>query len=352
MILWSPNSNSKQGLRMDRKTTRQVAVAVNRYTCAMVLLCIVLWHPGLRVAGASDVDRIVAIVNDDIIVLSELEPLLVVFRERIVAMGYPEEKERETLFEIRENILNKLIDDKLRDQEVAKSDITVTVEEVDSAIEGLKQQNALTDEELRAALSVDGLTMADYRKQVREEILRAKLMNQEVRAKIIITQEDVESYYKRNDDKYGGQTNYHLRHILLTFASPVDEDLKEQVKTEMDGILERLGRGEPFEALAKQYSQSPTSRLGGDLGVLELSTLSEKIQAAVVSLTPGETSPPVETDQGYQIFLLQQIITEPGIPLEAVSAEIEEALYKEIIEERYSGWIEKLREGSHIKIIR
>ena len=161
--------------------------------------------------GAELVDRIVAVVNNDIISLQELNRITKPYVERIKLNRYSSEKEQKMLFEIRRKILNQLIDDKLTDQELKKHNITVSKREIDRTIERIKEMAAITDEELRAELATQGLSMEEYRARTKEQLLRRKLINLEVRSKIVITQEDVEAYYDSHRDAYAGEKN-------ITFA--------------------------------------------------------------------------------------------------------------------------------------
>ena len=335
--------------------TEELIVRIIRLAGFVVSMCVMCGGICCPLTSyAASVDRIVAIVNDDIIVLSELDRELKPYREKIKANGYAPNEEKKMLFDMREKLLSVLIDDKLRDQEIAKSeDITVTREEVNGTIEKIKKDGYLTDEELREELEKGGLTMKAYTQQIREQILRGKLMNRKVVQQIIITPEDVRAYYDRHKDKYGGKTQYHLRHILMKKPSLMEDKAQDKVIQEkMDDILEQLNSGASFEALAKAHSESPTGADGGDLGVFGLGSLSDQIKTGIRSLKPGQYSPVIDTDQGYQIFLLQDIIEEPGASLEDATAEIHEALYGEIVEKEYTAWIESLRKQAHIKIIR
>lgn len=329
------------------------AAMLGRFSRALFFFCIMGGGVSdILAVETSDIDRIVAVVNDDIIVLSELDLALEPYRERVKTLGYSSEKEQEVLYEVREKILNQLIDDKLRDQEIAKSDISVEDREVDDAIEHVKKESYFTDEELREALAQEGLTLEAYAERVKEDILRAKLVNLKVRSQIIITEEDVKSYYERHKDKYGSKTKYHLRHILMEPSPLDDEKRNEAIEEKLHVVLNKLREGQLFENLAKQYSESPTADSGGDLGVFKLDTLSSQIKTAVAALKPGEFTSVIDTDQGYQIFMLQDIIEEPGVPIEDVKSEIDDALYGEIIAKKYDSWIETLRKRAHIKIIR
>jgi len=133
---------------------------------------------------AEVVDRIVAIVNNDVISLIELNEALKPYMEKVMAANYGPEKEKQMIFKIREEVLNQLIDQKLTDQEIARYKLNVNEKEIDQSIERIKQVNSITDEQFRAALAREGLSMETYRQKMREQLLRANLLNREVKSKI------------------------------------------------------------------------------------------------------------------------------------------------------------------------
>ncbi|MGW8188109.1 MAG: SurA N-terminal domain-containing protein, partial [Desulfobacterales bacterium] len=136
---------------------------------------------------AEVVDRIVAIVNDEVISLYELNQATQPYIEQVQNSRYPEDVERQLMFEVRGKILNEMINEKLADQELKRQNISVSDKEVDNAIERIKESRAITDEELRKSLVAQGITYEEYRQQTKQQILRAKLVNREVRSKIVIT---------------------------------------------------------------------------------------------------------------------------------------------------------------------
>ncbi|MBW2156004.1 MAG: SurA N-terminal domain-containing protein [Deltaproteobacteria bacterium] len=301
--------------------------------------------------GAEIVDRIVAVVNDDIITLFELNRAIKPYEDKIHALGYSEEKERRMLFKVREGVLNQLIDKKIEDQQIKRSNIKISEEQIDQTIERIKEKNFFSDEDLRLALAKDGLTMEAYRNKIKEEILRTRLISLEVKSKIVITEEDIAAYYEKHLDMYGGKQKYHLRNILITIPTFADENEKLEIRAKIDEILNELNAGESFETMARDYSESSTAPEGGDLGLFELDSLSPQLQKTIKGMKSGEFTPVLETDQGYQIFFLQEILKTPGKSLEDVSPEIQRILFEENADKKYQEWIEGLRKQSAIKII-
>ena len=325
-------------------------VITNLMMCA-VFFCVVGSPLVIQSHGAEIVDRIVAVVNDDIITLFELNRAIKPYEDKIHALGYSEEKERRMLFKVREGVLNQLIDKKIEDQQIKRSNIKISEEQIDQTIERIKEKNFFSDEDLRLALAKDGLTMEAYRNKIKEEILRTRLISLEVKSKIVITEEDIAAYYEKHLDMYGGKQKYHLRNILIIIPTFADENEKLEIRAKIDEILNELNAGESFETMARDYSESSTAPEGGDLGLFELESLSPQLQKTIKRMKPGEFTPVLETDQGYQIFFLQEILKTPGKSLEDVSPEIQRILFEENADKKYQEWIEGLRKQSAIKII-
>ena len=325
-------------------------VITNLMICA-VFFCVVGSPLVIQSHGAEIVDRIVAVVNDDIITLFELNRAIKPYEDKIHALGYSEEKERKMLFKVREGVLNQLIDKKIEDQQIKRSNIKISEEQIDQTIERIKEKNFFSDEDLRLALAKDGLTMETYRNKIKEEILRTRLISLEVKSKIVITEEDIAAYYEKHLDMYGGKQKYHLRNILIIIPTFADENEKLEIRAKIDEILNELNAGESFETMARDYSESSTAPEGGDLGLFELDSLSPQLQKTIKGMKSGEFTPVLETDQGYQIFFLQEILKTPGKSLEDVSPEIQRILFEENADKKYQEWIEGLRKQSAIKII-
>jgi peptidyl-prolyl cis-trans isomerase SurA len=194
--------------------------------------------------------------------------------------------------------------------------------------------------------------MAEYRARIKEQILRTKLINLNVRSRVVITKEDITSYYQNHLDKYGGKKKYHLYNIIIKVPLFADERAKGKIKARMDAILTELKAGKSFENMAETYSESSLDAGGGDLGLFRLDELSPQLQDTVKEMKAGEFTPVLDTDQGFQIFFVKEIVKTSGKPLEEVSPEIEKILFNEVVEKKFQSWLEELRNQSAIKIIK
>ena len=323
---------------------------VKHAACRVICFILVLGFTAFNIADSAEVvDRIVAVINEDIITLSELNQFAKPYADKIKTLGYPLEKERKMLFKMRDDILSQLIDQKLTDQEIKRFKISVSEKEIDATVERIKEINYYTDEELRQALVRQGLNMEEYRKSIKEQILRAKLVNREIKSKVVITKQDVKSYYEAHSDKYRGEKKYRLQNIIMKVPPFTDEAKKFSIQKRMQAVLAKLKAGQPFEEMAKSYSESSGS---SELGLFTINELSPQLQEAIKGLGAGEFTSVLDTDYGYQIFYISEVVDRPGKSLEEVTAEIEEKLFREIVDKKFRSWLDDLHKKSHIKIIK
>jgi peptidyl-prolyl cis-trans isomerase SurA len=263
-------------------------------------------------------------------------------------LGYPPEKEKQMLAKIRDDVLNQLIDEKLTEQEIKQLNLSVNETEIDNTIERFKTANDMNDREFQKALEEEGISFEAYRKQIRDQILRAKLVNRQVKSKIVITQEEIRTYYERHPERYGPEKRYRLRHIFMRAPTGAGNKERAKKKKQMERVLNELRQGEPFARMARRYSEISAEE-GGLLGLFDFEELSETLRAALKGKAPGEFTGVLETDQGYQIVYIEEIVETPAKALADVSAEIEEKLFQERIKERYETWLEEIRTQSIVK---
>jgi peptidyl-prolyl cis-trans isomerase SurA len=340
-----------RGYKMIGKYLKKALTLLLTWMVLAVLLLISDISLFTEVRGAQVVDRIVAVVNDEIISLYEFNQMVKPFAEKIRAAQYSFAKEREMIIEIKTKLLNQLIDFKLTDQELKRHHITVTEKEIDVLIERIKEGASLTDEDLRAGLASQGLTMEEYRKRTKEQLLRRKLVNREISSKIVITQDDIKTYYENHIDEYAGEKKYHLRNIIMGVPAWATVEEKITVFKQMEAILDELKQGKDFASMAQIYSQSSLASEGGDLGFFQLHELSPLLRAEITNLKNGEYTSILDTEMGFQIIYVEEIIETPGKSLEDATPEISNKLYSEIVDKNYRSWLEDLRSRSHIKII-
>ena len=297
-------------------------------------------------------DRIVAVVNDEIITLYDLNQTLKPYEEKILIKEYTPEEAREALFKLRTDLLDKMIDEKLADQQIKKYKIEVSEQEIDKTIERLKENRSITDEDLRSELARDGLSVEEFRADLKKQILRNRLVNFEVKSKIAITNEEIEKYYNDHKEKYGSEKKYHLWNIFIRYTQADDESERQMALNKMENILNQLNQGRSFEALATETPHSTESPEGTDLGLYRLDELSPKLKNVIKDMKEGQYSAIINIANVYMIIYLQKVVAAKPKTLSDVKSEIEDILYNEAIDNRYDAWLSELRRQSLIKIIK
>ncbi len=296
------------------------------------------------------VDRIVAVVNDDIILLSELETSLRALGATLDQQGYNQSRQSTILYEQRSAVLGRLIDDKLTDQQVVRHNIQVDAADEEATIQRILAVNRMSDDDLRRELELSGTTYEDYRRKVRKRILRSRLLSREVQSKIVITDSDIEEYYDAHQELYAGFAKYDLRHILMRVASFADQIEKMRVYHQIHDLHKRLQAGEAFDQLARLYSQADSASNGGHLGIYQAQALTDQVRTALKGLAEKEFSAVLQTEQGYQIFYIDKILVSGGKSLEEATPEIQEALHADMVDRKFQSWLQELRRQSHIHI--
>ncbi|MDP3028841.1 MAG: peptidylprolyl isomerase [Deltaproteobacteria bacterium] len=302
------------------------------------------------VGSAEIVDRIVAIVNEDVITLAELgkEEQRVIGQLQQEASAAAIEREKG---KIRTEVLNHLIERKLAEQEAKRLGLSVSEAEVDAAIEKIIRDHEITKEQLTARLEQDGISMEEYRQKLKEQIERFKLISQTVNAKIVITEDKLREHYKNNQRSYTGQQEYRVQHIVFSIPVGCSEKEKHAILKKAEDIRQRARDGADFECLARQFSGYPTASEGGNLGYLDKNELAPYMKDVITSLKTGEVSPVVETPIGYQIFKVIDIKESKEKTFEEAKEEIYQVLFEQDVNKRFMVWIKELRDRSYIEVL-
>jgi parvulin-like peptidyl-prolyl isomerase len=311
------------------------------FTCALLGLALLLAPAGaVRVSKGEVVDRIVAVINDGIITLSELNAAMALDPGALKDGGRQGERPEK----LKSATLDRVIEQKLVKQASEKTGIDVSEREVDNAVEEVLDQNNLNRGQLEAELKKNGLTYTEYREQLREQIRQVKFIDMAFRSKISVSKEDIEDYYRQNIKEFYGPPTFRIRLILLSGKDELLQSMR------LKAVTEGIGAGEEFKELAKQYSDDASSGSGGDLGYLGYGEIDTRLEKVAGELKPGEVRGPVTGPGGiYFIKLEERRLGEP-IPLEKVMGLIHKRLFDRMMEEMYSSWLKDIKASAHIDI--
>ncbi|MEE4241125.1 MAG: peptidylprolyl isomerase [Desulfopila sp.] len=310
-------------------------------------------------AAAQVLDRVVAIVEDDIITLSELRESSKSFLER-VRQTVPEHQREEALEGAEEQVLTKLIDQRLVSQQAAKANIRISDEELEQNYANNLKRLGISSEALGEKLAEAGLSMEKYRNDLRSQLLRDKLITYEVRSKIIVTDEMIKEYY---NSQYSGELaddGYYLLQIGFTWGNSEEmqqsEELlaadKARARQSAVETREQLLNGADFTTLARERSELPSASDGGDLGVFHKDEMAPYMRDAIINLKTGEITPVLETPGTFQIFKVlsrrQEGVVEK-VPYEAVKEEIRNKLFEEKFATEYRNWVDSIKQNAYVK---
>ncbi len=298
---------------------------------------------------AKIVEKIVAIVNGDIITLSELREISVPYLEKM-QLKFSLENDEEQIKEIEKRILDQLIDEKLVKQEADRLEIAVDDKEVDIAVRDVMSKNNIAKDQFEQVLLEEGLTFEDYRKQLKEQMQKMRLLDQEIKSKIQITEKEVEKYYKENMDDYNTPPEVSIQQILLIIPSEASEQEINQIREKANGIAQKIREGEDFTSMVKLYSQDATAATGGVLGAFRQGELLPGLNKVVFSLEVGEVSSVIQTSRGFHIVKVLDKRERQKMTKEEKWNEIENFLYNQKFEDEFKQWIKKIRKRSYLKI--
>ena len=295
---------------------------------------------------AEVVDRIIAIVNDEILTQQDIEN----YKRQLQKGKFIDDliiSDKNKLLKDRNALIDHMINEKIIDSEVKRQDLSVTVEKVDQEIKKVAGGNRMSVAQLTQELKKEGISFSEYQHFIKQRLERQALIQKTISSKIKITDDEIQNYYM-NNFKGSSVTSYEysIAHILFL---PKGGDVKAAQKRG-ESVLERLNKGESFETLAAQNSEDPNFSNGGFLGNFKSGEFLKELENAVVNLNPGSTSNLVASKFGYHIvkLLSKKIVKDPAF--EARKKEIQNILYERAFAQQFKFWIEERKQSSFIKI--
>jgi peptidyl-prolyl cis-trans isomerase SurA len=290
-------------------------------------------------------DRVLAIVNNDAITLSEIQEAIAVYRYE------NRDRATESSDQLIQQFLTRMIDSRLQVQEAEREKIVIDEAEIDEELaDRIKKMNMKNKEEFEAALKAQGIPMAAIRKRIADELRRGRIVSRKVRLRISVTEDEVSQYLEANRPKLETGLAYHARHILVLPETGAEDAAWENARVRAEILRTQLLQGADFAELAKQHSRDASARDGGDLGTLKRGELAQDIETQILSLSPGQISSPYRSALGYHIFRLESKETLEGEGLARVRAQIREILFREKFDTRLDAWLKEIKQRAVIDV--
>jgi parvulin-like peptidyl-prolyl isomerase len=298
-------------------------------------------------AGQQTIEEIVAVVNGDIITLSEVKARNELMIQALRAQFSGEEfsKQYELL---KQGLLDRMITELILLQKAREMKLDVR-EQVRTTIDNIKRQNNLdTDEDLRLALAREGIDYNNWLKQIEEDLLRQAVLFSEVDRQIVIDDAEVVKEYKTHPDNYTEPEEVHLRGIFLSEEGNPGETLESKKRE----ISDKLAAGQDFLSLAGLYSEGPAKETQGDLGTFKKKELDPVLEKAVAGLQPGKISAWVKAKNGWYLLRLESRKVSRLRPFEEAKKDIEERIFTQKRAQAIEDYVAKLKQKNYIKILR
>jgi peptidyl-prolyl cis-trans isomerase SurA len=253
---------------------------------------------GMAQTGAVSLDRVVAIVDKDVVLESELNARKASIMERL--RGQYQQLPPEDV--LNKQILDQLIIERIELGMAERYEITVEESEIDQAIARVLQSNQITLAQLEADLQRQGLNLEGLRKQMRNELTISNLQQGLVNSRIKITEQDINNFLASSDGKYATSPDYHIGHILIALSSSADADAIAEAEKQANDIYQKLVGGADFAQMAISYSNDQAALQGGDIGWRKLAQLPELFGNQMLNLAQGQVSKPFRSGAGFHIL--------------------------------------------------
>lgn len=267
---------------------------------AVLLLVAPQFVPQAMAAKAVGLDRVVAIVDEDVVLESELNDRLQAVLSRLKGQYSQSQLPEESV--LRKQVLEQLIVERVELGLAKRYDIKVEEDEIDQAVERIREKGKMTNEELAADLKRQGLSISGLRAQIRDELTINHLQQGVVSSRIKISPQEIDNFLASSDGKFATSPDYHIGHILIAVPSSADSDTIAAAEKKAKDIYQKLQGGADFAQMAIANSNDQAALQGGDIGWRKLAQLPELFGNQLASLKVGEVTQPFRSGAGFHIL--------------------------------------------------
>jgi peptidyl-prolyl cis-trans isomerase SurA len=296
------------------------------------------------------VERVVAIVNDAIILASELETRMLPVRGEVMQIADPKERERR-LSKLTSQLLDDMVNEELIVQAAEAAKIEVEASEVQAALDEIKTNNNLDEAGLAQALAAQGFTLANYKHDLRRQLLRLRAVNQLVAPKVQVNEEDIQARYNQLKRRSDAVNAVALSHILFKLPEHPTEQQLAEAKAKAARAIERLNAKEDFAKVAAEMSDDDSTKTsGGQLGWFQRGSINPDWEQIVFAMEKGDVRGPVTGPQGLHVFQVTDVKQSELKPYAEMKEQIARELRRREMDKQTATWLEELRKKAYIDI--
>jgi len=256
-------------------------------------------------AGSQPVDRIAAVVNEDVILRSELDRAIANIRAQYAG----KEAQLPPADVLERQVMERLVLMRLQLARATDSGINASDEELERAVQGVAQQNNLTVDQLRQRITQDGMPFTEFRNNLRDEIVTQKLRQSFAQSRINVSEGEVDAAMATASATASQQ--FHLAHILVSMPDGATPEQIAVAQKKVEGVQALIAKGEmTFAAAAVRYSDSPNALEGGDLGWRGLNEIPPAFAQTIQQMQNGQVIGPIRGPSGFQLLQLVETRTQ------------------------------------------
>jgi peptidyl-prolyl cis-trans isomerase SurA len=289
--------------------------------------------------GQTVIDRVVAVVNGDVVMMSDLQEAIVLSRRDTRSPADGPELERTTL--------NQLVNHRLQVQEAKREKIEVSEDEMRTVLEDFVKRNGGVREDLETKLHAQGVTWETLRRELREQLMAQKVRSRRVVRRATVTEAEVDRYLAENRDRFDAGLKYRPAHIAVPAEPSSSTEAWERAKGEIDSIAAALAGGADFAELARTRGKDPA---GGDLGWMARGELDPAFERPLLALQPGQVTDAIRSPAGYHLFKLVEREELTADRLATARQQARDLLLQKKAQERFDEWLDTLRRRALIAI--
>lgn len=302
---------------------------------------------------AAELDRVVAVVNDGVVLRSELDNQIREIRARAAGQANGRLPPDDVL---ERQVLEQMIQKEIQIQLATRTGIKVSDDAVNQAIAGIARRNNMRLEDFIAAVEAQGLSYQALREDIRDDISIDQLRQREIARKIVVTDREIANQLETlegldgtengAEDKKMMVSETRARHILMRPSVVMDET---KIRTTLADVRSQLVAGADFAELAKQYSEDPTADQGGELGWLPRGATVPEFQQVMDALEPGQVSEPFRSRFGWHLVQVLERRQRDATD-EALREQARQMVFQRKLEEATAAWVRRLREEAYVEI--
>ncbi len=306
---------------------------------------------GTAPADGAVLDRVAAVVDDSPILLSEVEQRARPELRRLEAEGVESDEVAHRRADMLRTALQTLIDERLLDEQLKSANVDVTEDDLRAAIGDVMRLNGIADEaQLDHELRREGLTLDTYKKNLRRQLEKMKLINLRVRPQLKVSEVELRDEYQREYVQSGGEEEIRARHILIALKKGATEDERKAALAKAQSLSQRARSGEDFGELARKYSEGPSAHDGGELGWFKRGVMVPEFEVAAFALPKGAVSDPVLTQFGYHVIQIEDRRRAPPPSFDSVKEQLRQKLTQRETEQLTADYLRGLRKDASIQI--